>query len=92
MFTIPAVVAIGFCGERKLLLISSFGMHLSMTVLGMIIWNSSHAFTSGVSENNMFYLAGIAIVLLLYVAFYSQGLGSIPWALQFQIIDQKVNE
>lgn len=71
-------------GQRKLMFISSFGMLLSMIILELIIWNNN--LISSEADRNIYFL----IVLLIYILSYAHGLGSIPWAIQFEIIQQNV--
>jgi len=72
-------------GRRKLLLISSLGMLLAATGLELFIFNIE-VFTS--KETRHVY---IMAVLLMYIIFFAQGLGSTPWAMTFKIIHQNVN-
>lgn len=83
-FAIVTVFVIEIYGTRKLLLISTFGMILSMLFLEIIIWNHG---SNTIDPDNYTYLT---IVFIMYIVFYAQGLGSIPWVIQLDKFHRKV--
>lgn len=85
MFTMVTVFTVEVYGERRLMSISSLGMLLSMASLELIVWNADSVDAGAVRS------VCLMTVMLLYVVFFAHGLSSIPWAIQFGTISQKVN-
>ncbi|KAI3972925.1 hypothetical protein MKX01_019583 [Papaver californicum] len=95
--TIFCIVLVDRCGRRKLLLISVFGIMISLGLL-------SYMFSSGVkghdlgAEDHIWYIKeeGISgfgmlalLALAMYFVFYSVGIEVVPWIINSEIYPMK---
>uniref|UniRef100_A0A0D9W6L2 Major facilitator superfamily (MFS) profile domain-containing protein n=1 Tax=Leersia perrieri TaxID=77586 RepID=A0A0D9W6L2_9ORYZ len=86
--TIVGIYLIDRCGRRRLALTSLAGVVVSLVVLAMaFIMQSSSGLCSGALDGacqgalGWFAVAGLA----LYIAFFSPGMGPVPWAVNSEI-------
>ena len=83
--TIVGIYLIDRCGRRRLALTSLAGVVLSLVILAMafILQSSSSLCWSGSCQGALgwFAVGGLA----LYIAFFSPGMGPVPWAVNSEI-------
>lgn len=86
--TIVGIYLIDRCGRRRLALTSLAGVVLSLVILGMAFILQSTSSLCATAQNGAcqgalgwFAVAG----LTLYIAFFSPGMGPVPWAVNSEI-------
>ncbi|KAF0891772.1 hypothetical protein E2562_010960 [Oryza meyeriana var. granulata] len=86
--TIVGIYLIDRCGRRRLALTSLAGVVVSLVILGMafILQSSSGLCLSALNGACQGALGWFAVAgLALYIAFFSPGMGPVPWAVNSEI-------
>ncbi|KAF8715175.1 hypothetical protein HU200_027730 [Digitaria exilis] len=86
--TIVGIYLIDRCGRRRLALTSLFGVVISLVILAMafILQSSSSICMAAANGNCQGMLGWFAVAgLALYIAFFSPGMGPVPWAVNSEI-------
>ncbi|CAL5016193.1 unnamed protein product [Urochloa decumbens] len=86
--TIVGIYLIDRCGRRRLALTSLCGVVISLVILAMafILQSSSSLCTAAANGTCQGALGWFAVAgLALYIAFFSPGMGPVPWAVNSEI-------
>lgn len=86
--TIVGIYLIDRCGRRRLALTSLSGVVISLVILAMsfILQSSSSLCMDGMNGSCQGTLGYFAVAgLALYIAFFSPGMGPVPWAVNSEI-------